>query len=858
MFYKKRIEEVFKDLNSSEIGLTQEEALERQKKYGLNQLTDKKKDGPLIIFFNQFKDILIIILLISAFVSAISSEIGSTIVILIVVILNAILGTIQTIKAEKSLESLKKLSIPKAKVYRNGTLKEINSNEITIGDIVQIEAGDIVSGDGRIILSSNLQINESALTGEVDSVEKNIYAIANDVVVGDQKNMAFQGSLVTNGTGKYIVTAIGMNTEIGKIATMLNEAKERKTPLQRSLDDFSKKLSFIIMAICLIVLLMNYFVAKETFLDSLMVAVALAVAAIPEALSSIVTIVLSISTQKMVKENAIIKNLNSVESLGCVSIICSDKTGTLTQNKMTPQKIYFYNQVHEITDLNSKKHDHNVLLKSCLLANNSVVTSDQRIGDPTELALIDLVNEYTKNDIQFKNTAIRRKEIPFDSDRKLMSVSSLNHIYTKGAPDVILQRCTKVLINGNEVELTDDIIEVIKEQNHNWAKDGLRVLGFAYKDNDKEEITIEDEYNLTFIGLVSLMDPPRVESKDAVKKCQLAGIKPIMITGDHIVTAKSIARQIGIYHDGDICLEGHKLNSMSEEELDKILPQISVYARVAPEHKIRIVKAWQKRGEIVAMTGDGVNDAPALKQSDIGVAMGITGTEVSKDAANVILTDDNFSTIVKSVITGRNVYRNISNSINYLLSGNFGAIICVLLCSFFLLPTPFLPVHLLFMNLIGDSLPAISIGMEESTDDVLKEKPRKSNESILNKNNVFKIGFEGVIIAIVTMVSYFIGYQESSILASTMAFSTICLSRLLHGFSSRSNQTLLKIGLFKNHYSVYSFLIGALLLHLILFVPFLNSFFEVEALSLINLFIVYGLSFLSMVIVQLSKLFIKK
>ena len=858
MFYKKRIEEVFKDLNSSEIGLTQEEALERQKKYGLNQLADKKKDGPLIIFFNQFKDILIIILLISAFVSAISSEIGSTIVILIVVILNAILGTIQTIKAEKSLESLKKLSIPKAKVYRNGTLKEINSNEITIGDIVQIEAGDIVSGDGRIILSSNLQINESALTGEVDSVEKNIYAIANDVVVGDQKNMAFQGSLVTNGTGKYIVTAIGMNTEIGKIATMLNEAKERKTPLQRSLDDFSKKLSFIIMAICLIVLLMNYFVAKETFLDSLMVAVALAVAAIPEALSSIVTIVLSISTQKMVKENAIIKNLNSVESLGCVSVICSDKTGTLTQNKMTPQKIYFYNQVHEITDLNSKKHDHNVLLKSCLLANNSVVTSDQRIGDPTELALIDLVNEYTKNDIQFKNTAIRRKEIPFDSDRKLMSVSSLNHIYTKGAPDVILQRCTKVLINGNEVELTDDIIEVIKEQNHNWAKDGLRVLGFAYKDNDKEEITIEDEYNLTFIGLVSLMDPPRVESKDAVKKCQLAGIKPIMITGDHIVTAKSIARQIGIYHDGDICLEGHKLNSMSEEELDKILPQISVYARVAPEHKIRIVKAWQKRGEIVAMTGDGVNDAPALKQSDIGVAMGITGTEVSKDAANVILTDDNFSTIVKSVITGRNVYRNISNSINYLLSGNFGAIICVLLCSFFLLPTPFLPVHLLFMNLIGDSLPAISIGMEESTDDVLKEKPRKSNESILNKNNVFKIGFEGVIIAIVTMVSYFIGYQESSILASTMAFSTICLSRLLHGFSSRSNQTLLKIGLFKNHYSVYSFLIGALLLHLILFVPFLNSFFEVEALSLINLFIVYGLSFLSMVIVQLSKLFIKK
>lgn len=773
------------------------------------------------------------------------------------IFVNAVLGTVQTLKAEKSLESLKKLSIPQVKVIRQGQLQEIDSTDLTIGDIVQIEAGDIVSGDGRIIESSSLQINESALTGEVESVDKITDTIHQDVVVGDQKNMAFSGSLVTNGTGRYVVTSIGMQTEIGKIASMLNEAKERKTPLQKSLDEFSGKLSIAIMFICAIVLALNLFLAKQSLLDSLMIAVALAVAAIPEALSSIVTIVLSMSTQKMVKENAIIKNLNSVESLGCVSVICSDKTGTLTQNKMTPQTIYVYNQLLEIKDLDSHNHDHNVLLKACLLCNNSVINGEQRIGDPTELALIDLVNAHTQNDTSFKNTAIRKSELPFDSDRKLMSISSLNHIYTKGAPDVILQRCSTILINGHKEILSKRHMDAIVAKNQEYANEGLRVLGFAYKDYKGTQVTLDDEHDLTFIGLISLMDPPREESGDAVAKCKMAGIKPIMITGDHVVTARSIAKKIGIYEDGDLSIEGQQLEKMSETELDEKLTRISVYARVAPEHKIRIVKAWQKRGDIVAMTGDGVNDAPALKQSDIGVAMGITGTEVSKDAASMILTDDNFSTIVKAVITGRNVYRNIKNSINYLLSGNFAGIICVFIASLLLLPTPFFPVHLLFMNLITDSLPAIAIGMEASRNDVLKEKPRNSNDSILNKQTLSQISYEGIIIALCTMCAYLMGLKGDPLTASTMAFATICLARLLHGFNCRSDQPLTKIGLFSNRASIGAFIIGFTLLHIILFVPFMHSLFMIHTISFTQLLCIYSFALLPTIIIQARKMLTK-
>lgn len=853
MYYQKRISEVMKACETSENGLSHEEIIKRHQQFGYNILDEKKKENPFMIFLKQFQDLLVIILIIAAIISGMSGQIESTIVIVSVIIVNAILGTIQTLKAEKSLDSLKKLSVPKAKVIREGTLQEVDSTELTIGDLVQIEAGDVISGDGRIIECSSLQINESALTGEVESVDKTTDVITGQVVVGDQKNMVFSSSLVTNGTGRYIVTHIGMQTEIGKIASMLNNAKERKTPLQKSLDDFSGKLSIGIFFISLIVLCLNLFLAKQSLIDSLMIAVALAVAAIPEALSSIVTIVLSMSTQKMVKENAIIKNLNSVESLGCVSVICSDKTGTLTQNKMTPQTIYFYNHLMKISELDNRHHDHSVLLKSCLLCNNAVINGEQRIGDPTELALIDLVHEYTKNDIEFKHTAVRTSELPFDSDRKLMSISSLNHIYTKGAPDVIIKRCSTILINGIKEPITKRHLDAIEKENQRCANNGLRVLGFAYKDYRGNQVTLEDEHDLTFIGLVSLMDPPRIESQDAVAKCKIAGIKPIMITGDHVVTARAIATQIGIYEDGDLSIEGYELDKMSEEELDEKLPHISVYARVAPEHKIRIVKAWQKRGDIVAMTGDGVNDAPALKQSDIGVAMGITGTEVSKDAASMILTDDNFSTIVKAVITGRNVYRNIKNSINYLLSGNFAGILCVFIASLLLLPTPFFPVHLLFMNLITDSLPAIAIGMETGKNGVLKEKPRSSSDSILNKQTVLQITFEGIIIAICTICAYLFGLKQDPLVASTMAFATICLARLLHGFNCRSNLPLTKIGFYTNRSSIYAFLIGFSLLHVILFVPFMHSLFMIQTISITQLFVIYAFALIPTIIIQTKK-----
>ena len=853
MYYQKRISEVMKACETSENGLSHEEIIKRHQQFGYNILDEKKKENPFMIFLKQFQDLLVIILIIAAIISGMSGQIESTIVIVSVIIVNAILGTIQTLKAEKSLDSLKKLSVPKAKVIREGTLQEVDSTELTIGDLVQIEAGDVISGDGRIIECSSLQINESALTGEVESVDKTTDVITGQVVVGDQKNMVFSSSLVTNGTGRYIVTHIGMQTEIGKIASMLNNEKKKKTPLQKSLDDFSGKLSIGIFFISLIVLCLNLFLAKQSLIDSLMIAVALAVAAIPEALSSIVTIVLSMSTQKMVKENAIIKNLNSVESLGCVSVICSDKTGTLTQNKMTPQTIYFYNHLMKISELDNRHHDHSVLLKSCLLCNNAVINGEQRIGDPTELALIDLVHEYTKNDIEFKHTAVRTSELPFDSDRKLMSISSLNHIYTKGAPDVIIKRCSTILINGIKEPITKRHLDAIEKENQRCANNGLRVLGFAYKDYRGNQVTLEDEHDLTFIGLVSLMDPPRIESQDAVAKCKIAGIKPIMITGDHVVTARAIATQIGIYEDGDLSIEGYELDKMSEEELDEKLPHISVYARVAPEHKIRIVKAWQKRGDIVAMTGDGVNDAPALKQSDIGVAMGITGTEVSKDAASMILTDDNFSTIVKAVITGRNVYRNIKNSINYLLSGNFAGILCVFIASLLLLPTPFFPVHLLFMNLITDSLPAIAIGMETGKNGVLKEKPRSSSDSILNKQTVLQITFEGIIIAICTMCAYLFGLKQDPLVASTMAFATICLARLLHGFNCRSNLPLTKIGFYTNRSSIYAFLIGFSLLHVILFVPFMHSLFMIQTISITQLFVIYAFALIPTIIIQTKK-----
>ena len=849
--YQKSIQEVLSEFDASRNGLTSFQVDDRQKQYGLNEMDQQEKESPLQIFLSQFKDLLVIVLIVAGFISMATGEIVSSIVIFIVITINAILGTVQTLKARKSLESLSKLSMPHVKVIRDGQLHQIVSNELTIGDLVYVEAGDVIEGDGRLIECANLQVNESALTGESLPQEKQLEVIAGEVGIADQTNMVFSSGLVTNGTGKYIVTKIGMNTEIGKIATMLENAKERKTPLQLTLEDFSKKLTISICVICAIILAMNVIVAHEDIWDALLIAVALAVAAIPEALNSIVTIVLSISTQKMVKEHAIIKQLNAVESLGCVSVICSDKTGTLTQNKMKVMELFLNNEVIKPEMLDVKDHSHDVLLKSCLLCNNAVSNGSTQIGDPTEIALLDLFDRYGEKDADYHVEAIRIKELPFDSTRKMMSINSENHLYTKGAVDVILDRCDQILIHDKKRPITKEDIKLIKEQNESFAKEGLRVLGFAYKTMKPKELSLEDENDLTFVGMVAQMDPPRLESKDAVSKCKMAGIKPIMITGDHIITATSIAKEIGIFEDGDICLEGKELETMSDSALDEILPKVSVYARVAPEHKIRIVEAWQKRNEIVAMTGDGVNDAPALKQSDIGVAMGITGTEVSKDAASMILTDDNFSTIVKAVITGRNVYANIKNSITYLLSGNFSAILAVVFTSLALLPTPFMAVHLLFINLITDSLPAIAIGMEKGKDDVLKQKPRKRDDSILNAKTMIKIGYEGLIIFSGVMAAYFIGLQTSNLMASTMAFSTLCLSRLLHGFSSRGNAPFWKLG--KNESSIYAFLTGAVLLVLILFIPNMHGLFSIGPITLTQFFIVVGLSLATFVIVQITK-----
>ena len=849
--YQKSIQEVLSEFDASRNGLTSFQVDDRQKQYGLNEMDQQEKESPLQIFLSQFKDLLVIVLIVAGFISMATGEIVSSIVIFIVITINAILGTVQTLKARKSLESLSKLSMPHVKVIRDGQLHQIVSNELTIGDLVYVEAGDVIEGDGRLIECANLQVNESALTGESLPQEKQLEVIAGEVGIADQTNMVFSSGLVTNGTGKYIVTKIGMNTEIGKIATMLENAKERKTPLQLTLEDFSKKLTISICVICAIILAMNVIVAHEDIWDALLIAVALAVAAIPEALNSIVTIVLSISTQKMVKEHAIIKQLNAVESLGCVSVICSDKTGTLTQNKMKVMELFLNNEVIKPEMLDVKDHSHDVLLKSCLLCNNAVSNGSTQIGDPTEIALLDLFDRYGEKDADYHVEAIRIKELPFDSTRKMMSINSENHLYTKGAVDVILDRCDQILIHDKKRPITEEDIKLIKEQNESFAKEGLRVLGFAYKTMKPKELSLEDENDLTFVGMVAQMDPPRLESKDAVSKCKMAGIKPIMITGDYIITATSIAKEIGIFEDGDICLEGKELETMSDSALDEILPKVSVYARVAPEHKIRIVEAWQKRNEIVAMTGDGVNDAPALKQSDIGVAMGITGTEVSKDAASMILTDDNFSTIVKAVITGRNVYANIKNSITYLLSGNFSAILAVVFTSLALLPTPFMAVHLLFINLITDSLPAIAIGMEKGKDDVLKQKPRKRDDSILNAKTMIKIGYEGLIIFSGVMAAYFIGLQTSNLMASTMAFSTLCLSRLLHGFSSRGNAPFWKLG--KNESSIYAFLTGAVLLVLILFIPNMHGLFSIGPITLTQFFIVVGLSLATFVIVQITK-----
>lgn len=876
MIYKKEYKDVISEFKSEKSGLSNAEAKKRLEQNGFNELKGKEGESTLKLILNQFKDPLVIILIIAAIVQMFLKEAVEAIIIIAVVILNAILGVTQTKKAEGSLNSLKKLSSPSAKVLRGGEKIVIPAREIVNGDIVCLESGDYVPADGRVIKSQSLKSVEGMLTGESEPVLKVTDVIHEESSLGDQKNMVFSGSTIVYGRGMFIVTATGMNTEVGKIANLLEKAESKETPLQKKLDQFSKRLGIIIMILAIIIFGLE--VGRAVFFDrvgftgelivnAFMFSISVAVAAIPEALSSIVTIVLASGTNTMAKRKAIIRKLPAVETLGATSIICTDKTGTLTQNKMTVVDNYISKDGEYSFEINIEKAPKNekyFLLASILCNDSDINEEGKETGDPTEVGLINFAKN---NSIDFKKIRdeYRRKgEIPFDSDRKIMStvneVDGKTIMFSKGAPDIILSRCKYALVNREVVDLNENILNEYKAKNEEFSNRALRVLAFAMKEINNESFVpaLDDEFDLTLIGLTAMIDPPRESVYDAIKIAKNAGIKTIMITGDHKTTAAAIGKEIGLMDNNDIALTGQELDSMNDIELKNKLENISVYARVSPENKIRIVKAWQEREKITAMTGDGVNDAPALKQADIGIGMG-SGTDVAKDAASMILVDDNFATIVKAVEIGRAVFSNIKKSITYLFAGNLGAIISILFAVFVNLPNPFTAIQLLFINLINDSLPAIALGLEPPEKNIMNNKPRNINDGILSGGIGRIVILRGVIIGVVTIIAQYIGLKVSSELGTAMAFSTILLARIFQTIAARSDYyTSIELGFFSNKY-VFGAMGITFIIYLLILLPGVRSILSIPyEFNIEMFFICLGLSILAMIIMEIEKLILRR
>ncbi len=851
-FYTMSADEVMSSVGSTIDGLTDAQAEENRKKYGENKAAEEKRKSPIEVFLSQFGDLLVIILIIAAIISFFTGNAESAIVILCVIVMNAIIGTVQHFKAQRSLDSLKALSAPEARVKRNGAVMDIPADQLAVGDIILIEAGNICPADARLIEGAGVSVNESALTGEALCAEKDPEAVCDEkAALGDRVNMVYSGTIIANGRASAVVTAVGQASEMGKIAGLLSSAKRPKTPLQESLDKFSRGLTVVIIAICIAVMLMSIFIQKNSISDSLMFAVSLAVAAIPEALSSIITISLAIGTSKMAKENAIVRDLKAVEGLGCISVICSDKTGTLTQNKMTV-----------VDTMVLDKEDESELSVAMALCSDAVLSSEGKLlGDPTETALLAHLGGERYN--KLREDYPRCGEIPFDSDRKLMSVVCKTEkgliMYTKGACDAVIPKIKFIRKGDNLSPATEEDRQKIAEANFGFAQKGQRVLAFVYKEADSASVGFDDECDYTFIGLTAMTDPPRQESADAVRDCITAGIRPVMITGDHKLTARAIAEQVGIYRKGDLCVEGVELHEMSDDELAEKLEKISVYARVSPSDKIRIVEHWQKKGKICAMTGDGVNDAPALKKADIGVAMGITGTEAAKDAASMVLADDNFATIVGAAASGRCIYSNIKNAVKFLISGNTAAIITVVFAALGNFSLPFTAVHLLFINLLTDSLPAIALCSEPASGKEMTVPPRPAGESIIDRKAAKFIGVHSVLLAIAVITAFLIGNSTGSPeIASTMAFAVLCLGRLFEGMGCRSDRSLVSAGLFKNKFSLLAFVVGAVLLSVALFVAPLRSFFDTVALTSANYLTILGLAAAPFVLVQLFRIIKEK